>query len=185
MNEDAAEAFLTSEHVLLKRRLQPFTFRHAFLLTVAENSFLVGGVKTTEDVYQFAEICSRPGNKAASGIGTLRRYLWALWTARADFTKEVEKANAYLEDYNSCPKIWQKKNGKEPVCHWIISTIATLMSRFHFSEEEAWDMTPGAASWYIAASYEADPAFELKLVSEQDEKLIDFVKQHQQRRAAE
>lgn len=72
---------------------------------------------------------------------------------QAEVTAELQH---FLKESLSIPKIWNKQNAgevsqkKEPMNRAVI-LAAALISKFGFSEEEAWNMPICKAIWYITA----------------------------------
>ena len=180
MNEKLIEAFFDAPHTVLKRRLRPFTLRHAFVLSAGDNKIVAGGDYTVGDLYQAVEVCSRDASFffADKPLSKLKRWWWEVRTKKADMLDEFDKFGRYIEDYTPAPAIWagegsSKGNAK---CDWIISTVAGLMSRLGMSREEAWELSPGEATFYLVAVLESDPMAHMDLMSEAEEAAIAAMK---------
>lgn len=105
--------------------------------------------------------------------------------------KALEEFGRYLGESMSVPKIWIKNSDKEEVkkptnIPETLSMVVILMSKFGFSEQEAWNMPFSKAVWYTTA-YSAQEGAELSVITtEQEEsegedlkKLKDFEKSMQ------
>lgn len=179
MQDKLIEAFFDAPHRVLGRRLHPFTLRHAFILAAGDNAFFNGGTPTVGDLYQAVEICSRPPGFFPKG-GTpskWRRRWWEIRTSRCDRLAEAEKFRRYIEDYTASPSVWTSVDGgKGAKCHWVISTVAAVVANLHLQLEEAWNLSPGEASWYLVASYESNPWAKIDVMSEEEEEAIELMK---------
>lgn len=179
MNEKLIEAFFDAPHVVLKRRLRPFTLRHAFILSAGDNAFFSEAEPTIGDVYQAVEVCSRDGRFFFhSEPSRIKRKWLEIRNLGANYIAEALKLQAYFEDYTASPTLWTKEGGgKASKCHWIISTVANLMARFSMTRDEAWSLTPGEATWYIVAAYEADPWVSVDVMSDEEARFIASMKE--------
>lgn len=102
--------------------------------------------------------------------------------------KAFTEFGEYLSQSMSVPKIWTKNNdkseGKKPTNIPETLSLATiLMTKFGFSEYEAWNMPFSKAVWY-STSYASQEGAEISIITTEDEekegkdlsKLEDFEK---------
>lgn len=173
MNEKLIEAFFDAPHTVLKRRLKPFSLRHAFVLAAGDNELMGGSDPTIGDLYQAVEVCSRDSSYFFSDAkpGIIRRWWWELRCKKLDIVAEFLAFKEYVEDYMAAPSVWtdeSKGGSKAAKCNWIISTIAGLMKQLGMSREEAWNMPPGQAMWMLVAAYESDPNVKIDIMSDEE-----------------
>ena len=79
----------------------------------------------------------------------------------------------YLSESMSIPKIWTKKNGESEKAKptnipETLSMAVILMSKFGFSEQDAWNMPFSKAVWYTTA-YSAQEGAELSVITTEQE----------------
>jgi hypothetical protein len=107
-DERFAESFLHApSHRVCGFKLKPFSCWHRLQLEWIDSKILLGGA-TLWDLYLAAKICSTeyPYSAQLREFGPIRSILWHIWSFRKDFVKEIHKFYAYIEDYNSPPKLW-------------------------------------------------------------------------------
>lgn len=171
MQDSLIEAFFNADHKVLGRKLKPLTLRHCFMLSVAKNPILTGEVPTWEDLIQAVEICSRDSNYFLKGKSPskLRRYLWDIRLAcYNNRLKQFSLFSAYLKDYFSPPVYWSSGDSKPNKVNWIISNVSLLVKMYSMPFEEAWNMTVGEASWWIAAGYNNDPSTSVDIMTDEE-----------------
>lgn len=168
MNERLVEAFWHAKHRLYGRRLRPLTLRHCFVLASAGNPLIEGGaIPTTADLIQAVEICSRPPSFFLEG--NQPNWLARQWVGFLSVLEKqaLPKFVAYLNDYSTGPRIWQKAGGNSsPKVHWTVSTVAGLCHWCGLSLAEAWAMTPGEAQWLLAAAIDQSPMASIDVMTD-------------------
>ena len=139
---------------------------------------MVGGLPTELDLFEFADVCSKPGEHAFSPTKGVRHFWWALRNRRAVYAEEVKRCANYVEDYGSAPRAWSKNKGEQgPASPWPLLAVVQLMSSLGMSEQEAWDTSPGVASWYIAAGREVRG--EIELMTDKEARIVDMMKEEE------
>lgn len=177
MDDRLTEAFWHVPHRVCGRTLRPLTLRHCFVLSTADNPLITGGrVATTADLLQAVEICYRPSGFFLDG----RRPNWFArqYTALGSVFARggIPEFVAYLEDYCTGPSVWRPQNAKGAKAHWVISTVAGLCYWLRMPLEQAWEMSPGAASWLLAAAIEQSPHASIDLMSEEEQRIVDQIR---------
>lgn len=89
-------------------------------------------------------------------------------------SKAFETFGRYMSESMSAPKVWMKDDGnskdlmKEKVPR-TLSIVVCLMTKFGFSEREAWDMPFSRALWYTTAFASQEGAEIEVITTEQEE----------------
>jgi hypothetical protein len=169
-----------SGHVVLGRRLRPFSFWLQQLLLGVDSPFLSvwkippSSVDLFENLYLAIEICrvKFPHRPIQTGLrATLRRKLTVFWWyLRLGMGKprghrmvrlliEAAKFRAYVNDYSSGPVHFpsRDKNSRAiqtPVALYQMSLFRKYQP--HVSRDECWQMSPGDVGWQTTAAQEAD-----------------------------
>ena len=179
MNDKLIEAFFDAPHTVLKRRLKPFTLRHAFVLSAGDNFIIEDGDPSVGDLYQAVEVCSRDSkyffsDKAPSFI---QRWWHEKRCKKLDILTEFESFQAYLEDYMAGPSVWSKDEGggKGSKCNWIISTVVSLM-KLGMTKDDAFDTPPGQAMWLLVSAMESDPNVNIDIMSDKEVEAVEYLK---------
>jgi hypothetical protein len=173
-------AFLAPpKYVIGGIELDYFCPRHFLTLQVINSPFIDTNAKgvTGKDIFIALRICSTENWVASLKTPTLLerwRYL-RIDSIPENKAKALEEFGRYLGESMSVPKIWIKNNGKEEVkkptnIPETLSMVVILMSKFGFSEQEAWNMPFSKAVWYTTA-YSSQEGAELSIITtEQEEK---------------
>lgn len=160
--ETFSRAFLGPEskrHVVLGRRLRPYSLWHQFLLAATEHPLSVEGSQFTfTDLVTAVNICrlrypQKPPRRPY-GIVSLICGLRA-----SDWETEAQKFFDYAGSYNQCPEFWIQENqrsfkGQMPKPLAVASALISI----GFAEHVAWDMPVGKASYYEAAHHQLNGA---------------------------
>jgi hypothetical protein len=86
-----------------------------------------------------------------------------------------EQFQLYISESVSCPKTWTKdsesnkkvNNGDENMPS-SLSIVVLLMTKFGFSEKEAWDLPFGRAIWYSTA-FSSQEGADIKIITTESE----------------
>ena len=180
MDKRYLNAFLAPpKYVIGGIELDYFCPRHFLTLQVINSPFIDTNAKgvTGKDIFIALRICSTENWVASLKTPTLLerwRYL-RIDSIPENKAKALEEFGRYLGESMSVPKIWIKNNGKEEVkkptnIPETLSMVVILMSKFGFSEQEAWNMPFSKAVWYTTA-YSSQEGAELSIITtEQEEK---------------
>jgi hypothetical protein len=171
-------AFLAPpKYVIGGIELDYFCPRHFLTLQVINSPFIDTNAKgvTGKDIFIALRICSTENWVASLKTPTLLerwRYL-KIDSIPENKAKALEEFGRYLGESMSVPKIWIKNNGKEEVkkptnIPETLSMVVILMSKFGFSEQEAWNMPFSKAVWYTTA-YSSQEGAELSIITTEQE----------------
>lgn len=149
------EAFANTGHVVLGRRLLPFSLWHQFLLETHQSKLLLGGVPTPLDLWLAVRLCSTPWNPRfeVPRINPPGRLRWVLSVGRYNFQQEMRKFNDYWGDFNSSPKFWPNQHkyqeGAAPQrdVDEMLELAAFIVHQSSISWEQVWTMPIGALRW--------------------------------------
>lgn len=196
MDKRYLHAFLAPpKYVIGGIELDYFCPRHFLTLQVINSPFIDSKAKgvTGKDIFIALRVCSTRNWMESLNTPTLLerwRYL-RIDSIPENKAKALEEFGRYLGESMSIPKIWIKNSDKEEVkkptnIPETLSMVVILMSKFGFSEQEAWNMPFSKAVWYTTA-YSAQEGAELSVITtEQEEsegedlkKLKDFEKSMQ------
>ena len=105
-----AEAFLHQrKHVVLGRRLKPFSYWHKLQLEWINSKILLGNPGPW-DLWLAVRICQSQFPNQARLPGSKKSSWWQVWWNIANYgrrwDRETEKFREYLGDYCSPPKLW-------------------------------------------------------------------------------
>lgn len=169
MDALAAEAFLNANHRVYGLALKPMSLGHAFTLEAIGSPFYYGNTGNAKELQLAAWICSRPPLAVPSMTG-LQSKIWRMALPFFDYEKELSAWRVYAIDHVSGPQFWNKpaKPGESAEPSKIppaVSTAVRLM-RLGMTEQQAWATPVGVASWYEAASYEAEAGVRLDIVTD-------------------
>lgn len=150
-----SEAFINAPHVVLGRRLRPFSLWHLFLLQTLDSPYLTGGTRAVEpfDLKTAVGVCSLRFDE------TKVRRPWGpgvWWSCRSQsrFSEESNKLISFIGDYLQRPDFnvitpdnakTQTPRGQPPD---VLQIAWDLMSGMGCSERYAWEMPLGKAYWY-------------------------------------
>ena len=152
VEEKFAEAWLNTSHKVLGVKLRPFSLWHRFLLDQLDTKILSGGdYISIMDLYTGCLICRNvyPNVK-------IKVPIWKYFTLKRKtkkITSEFEAFSTYITDFAGFPEFWEKEDSesnKGPAPD-PLGTVVSLMN-MGFTENQAWDMPVGKASWYSATS---------------------------------
>ena len=178
MDKRYLNAFLAPpKYVIGGIELDYFCPRHFLTLQVINSPFIDTNAKgvTGKDIFIALRICSTENWVASLKTPTLLerwRYL-KIDSIPENKAKALEEFGRYLGESMSVPKIWIKNNGKEEVkkptnIPETLSMVVILMSKFGFSEQEAWNMPFSKAVWYTTA-YSSQEGAELSIITTEQE----------------
>ena len=179
------EAWFNADHVVLGRRLRPFSLGSAMVLSLSDSPFLLGTAPGVDygltDLQLAVLVCSTPTQfffdtrLSSSWWKRLRRILWTRKCKRLNFREECQKFVTYIDDYYSPPSTWlddgDSGDGKLGA-PWVLCNATFLMRNTTMSEERVWSMPLGQALWYAATISEQLGA-KIQLLSEEERKALE------------
>lgn len=156
-------------------KLKPFSLRHTMTLTALGSPIVAGDMPRVkpEDIIIFLRVCSSEN----AFVALKKPSIWDKWCqARMEinthyYFDQLLSINAYIKLCNTMPSTYTKEEKEEkkgesvPV---VLGLATSLMSKLHFTRDEAWDCTVGQAVWYLTAFAIAEGA-EVKIISTQAE----------------
>jgi hypothetical protein len=169
MDALAAEAFLNAEHSVYGLRMRPLSLGHAFALEAIGSPLYEGREGAESDLLLAAWMCSRPPLAQLNCSG-LRYDVWRWLAGKMDFAEQRRRWETYVGDYSAAPQFWKKQTSNKYEPSKIpngISTVVGLM-KLGMTESQAWATPVGAASWYQAASYEAESGNKVDIVTDSE-----------------
>ena len=164
LEEQFAEAWLTSKHKVFGYKLLPFSCWHKFLLLASESP-LMNAEATDEEIslpflFAAAKICTLKYPESFSrGYPLLNRLRYWRYGTHA----QGEKFQEFFVDHCHFPELWDvgskegnssKSNNAPPD---PLGTVCQIM-RMGLSEKEAWDMPIGKAYWYSTVQAQLEGA---------------------------
>lgn len=182
MDKRYLHAFLAPpKYVIGGIELDYFCPRHFLTLQVIKSPFIDSKAKgvTGKDIFIALRVCSTRNWMESLNTPTLLerwRYL-RIDSIPENKAKALEEFGRYLGESMSIPKIWIKNSDKEEVkkptnIPETLSMVVILMSKFGFSEQEAWNMPFSKAVWYTTA-YSAQEGAELSVITTEQEESED------------
>ena len=173
------------QHVVLGRRLLPFSEWHRFLLLSIESPLLIPeAAPTLADVEVAVRICrsryrtplSRilPARRSGRVAGWFRQ-IRAVWLSRRfPLPTALAAFDEYVRDYMAPPEFWEKEpSGAAVVLNKLpdsLSLVTSLIAGGSFqpdNEAAAWEMPLGKAHWY-ATAFAKQAGADLRLRTESD-----------------
>lgn len=150
--------------------------RHYMMLLALESPVLTG--KATEirpeDLIIFAKVCSQTNPFTALQKPSWSDK-WKMTKLEVDseyFIETVMVTKEYIDACCSAPKTYTKEDGvkefKKETLPGVLSMATSLMSKLHFTKEDAWSTPVGQAVWLLTA-YAIGEGSEVKIMTTQDE----------------
>lgn len=178
MDKRYLHAFLAPpKYVIGGIELDYFCPRHFLTLQVINSPFIDSKAKgvTGKDIFIALRVCSTRNWMESLNTPTLLerwRYL-RIDSIPENKAKALEEFGRYLGESMSVPKIWIKNSDKEEVkkptnIPETLSMVVILMSKFGFSEQEAWNMPFSRALWYTTA-YASQEGAEITIITTEEE----------------
>ena len=178
MDKRFLHAFLSPpKFVIGGIELDYFCPRHFLTLQIIKSPFLDTKAKgvTGKDIFIALRVCSTKNWIDSLKTPTLLerwRYL-KIDSIQENKALALSEFGRYLSESMSVPKIWTKKNGeseksKPTNIPETLSMAVLLMSKFGFSEQDAWNMPFSKAVWYTTA-YSAQEGAELSVITTEQE----------------
>jgi hypothetical protein len=176
-------------------KLKPFSLRHMLILQAIESPFMSSKRPPScpEDVLVFLRVCSSEHPSKAFRKPTLmdRLRIARMEASIGCFKKQVDACMAYVEMCTSAPKTYTKDDEevhkKRENVPGPLSLAGSLMSRLHFTQDQAWDCTLGQAIWYLTAHAIAEGA-EIRILTTEEEARsesdLTLLKRHQEQALA-
>lgn len=193
MDKRYLHAFLSPpKYVIGGIELDYFCPRHFLTLQIIDSPFLNPNAKGIDgrDLFTALRICSTENwVKSLDKLSLTERWKYLkIECIPENKQKAFTDFGEYLSQSMSVPKIWTKNNdkteGKKPTnIPETLSLATVLMTKFGFSEDEAWNMPFSKAVWYSTA-YASQEGAEISIITTEDEdretkdlsKLEDFEK---------
>ena len=187
-------AFLTpKKHKVAGVWLDTFCCRHMLTLEAIRSPLVARGkpVNGVDDLVNAIKICStKDWQEAIDSSGIVNNIKFNYLFIDAEALAEGFKAfQLYITESMSAPKTWIKgadsknidvKNEGEGVPP-SLALVVLLMTKFNFSERDAWDCPYSRAVWY-ATAYAAQEGADIKIITtdseeraEEDKKLIEDI----------
>jgi len=140
-------------------KLDALCFRHLLTLEVINSPFLIadGRVPCADDIVKVLKICSTPNWVEASKASFFEKLRLAKIYSDIEYQVYIiTLLKKYFEESMSVPKVWIKSNPNETsqrkeTIHRTITVCTILMVKFGFTEEQAWNMPIGRATWYLTS----------------------------------
>lgn len=193
MDKRYLHAFLSPpKYVIGGIELDYFCPRHFLTLQIIDSPFLNPEAKGIDgrDLFTALRICSTENwVKSLDKLTLIERWKYLkIECIPENKQKAFTEFGEYLSQSMSVPKVWVKNNdkseGKKPTNIPETLSLATiLMTKFGFSEYDAWNMPFSKAVWY-STSYASQEGAEISIITTEDEekeskdlsKLEDFEK---------
>jgi hypothetical protein len=174
-------AFLTpKKHRVAGVWLDAFCCRHMLVLEAIKSPLLGGGDKAPhlDDLVVAIRICSTKSWQDAVEEPSLRDNIkFNYLHISVDALQEAfEQFKVYISESMSIPKVWVKQDGDINQTSKAngggippsLSLTVLLMTKFNFSEDEAWNMPYCRAIWYSIA-YSAQEGTDIKIITTEEE----------------
>lgn len=156
--------------------LDIFCPRHYITLEAVKSPFVEPNPKhiTFKDLFIAMRICStkcwEDAIKEPNIIDKLKYYSISSFSSRQ--SKAFESFGRYMSESMSVPKIWLKDNNnnnksKENLPK-TLSIVVCLITKFGFSENDAWNMPFSRAVWYVTA-YASQEGAEIEVITTESE----------------
>lgn len=159
-------------------KLDIFCPRHFITLQALESPFVVSNPVglNYKDLFIAMRVCSTSSwSEAVEKPSLVERLKYlAIESISSNKSKAFETFGRYMSESMSAPKVWMKDDGnskdlmKEKVPR-TLSIVVCLMTKFGFSEREAWDMPFSRALWYTTAFASQEGAEIEVITTEQEE----------------
>ncbi len=163
MDDGFYTAFTGGGGRLLGRRVRPFSHWHALLLSAIESPVLLSpNAVSMDNVLIALRVCGTKWPDIPNlgyTIPDAGQKLLAKWRP-ARLHNSAGWLGEYLSEFTSRPEFYlseSAKNGEGFTAPPLLSTVSYLIGK-GFTEERAWNMSLGEASWYEATLLERDGA---------------------------
>lgn len=150
-----------SGHVILGRRLRPFTFWAAANLDFIKSRF-AGHPPRTEiisfpDIYLATEVCRLRWPRTLN-INRLD-FEYRAWFYGRRFARDqkyrfdqIRAFTSYIKDYCGCDPEFVTAEGSAPVkLPWYLYHVAMLVKHAGFTQRQAWATTVSFGQWWVTA----------------------------------
>ena len=148
-------AALVQPPVILGRGLRPFCAGHTIVLEALGNPFVTGAPKDLAALAQAVFVCSRTFEEGVAAINLvagedpdtrkLERYCrkWGRKERRVDATVEIERFEAYIDEYSEAPELWDEPGDKDlrAPYPYLCAMGALAACSGSISLSEAWNMS--------------------------------------------
>lgn len=187
------EAFAHVGHVVMGRRLEPFSLRHRFWLEVLESPLVAGGEANLIDLELASRVCAMRFEALDRGVPgmllrgprwweKLRFLRWVAWGRAA---VEYGKLQAYFLDYGCPPATHggtpQAADGKRyEAMPGLLGLVTALVRGSGWEPETVWALNPGAAEWYLVGIF-AHRGVDMRLKTEHDEEFEEGMRLEKQK----
>jgi hypothetical protein len=174
-------AFLTpKKHRVAGVWLDAFCCRHMLVLEAIKSPLLGGGTQSPhlDDLVCAIRICSTKSWQEAIDEPSIRENIKFnyLHISVDALQKAFEEFQIYISESMSIPKVWVKQDGdinqtSKTTGGGIppsLSLVVLLMTKFKFSEDEAWNMPYCRAIWYSIA-FSAQEGTDIKIITTEEE----------------
>lgn len=148
-------------------------------LQIIDSPFLNPNAKGIDgrDLFTALRICSTENwVKSLEKLSLIERWKYLkIECIPENKQKAFTEFGEYLSQSMSVPKIWTKNNdkteGKKPTnIPETLSLATVLMTKFGFSENDAWNMPFSKAVWYSTA-YSSQEGAEISIITTEDEEM--------------
>jgi hypothetical protein len=157
--------------------LDYFCARHFITLQMINSPFINPNAKglNGKDLFTALRVCStKSWLDSLNKLTLVERWRYLLIDSIPENqSKALMMFGDYLSQSMSVPKIWVKADDKkEPAkptnIPETLSMVVILMTKFGFSEEEAWNMPFSRAIWY-ATAFSAQEGAEISIITTESE----------------
>lgn len=177
------EAFASTPHEVMGKRLRPFCLYYQFWLDFIESPLWTGKRPASLiDLEIATRLCSCDYGEAERIIQehrnrgrfhawywkVLGRWIWALKALRFNTKIEAEKFHAYIHSTYSPPE-FHGSSRRNPAEEFppVLGTVCWLVEWGGWAERRVWMLPLGRAHWYVTG-YLRNKGVSLKLVTERD-----------------
>lgn len=174
-------AFLSpKKHKVAGIYLDAFCCRHAITLEALKSPFSTNNVDgrapSVFDLIIAIRVCSTNNwYDATESVPFSQKLKFNLLTLSiAEQAKAFEEFVIYMKESMSVPKIWVNSNSDGSVAQKkekippTLSLVVLLMTKFNFTEDEAWDIPFARAVWY-SIGFVAQEAGEIDVITTDQE----------------
>ena len=178
-------AFLTpKKHRVAGVWLDAFCCRHMLVLEAIKSPLLGGGdtSPTLDDLVRAIRICSTNSwQEAIEEPSFYQNLKFNYLSVSMDGLQEAFEAfKIYVSESMSIPKVWVKQDGEinqknQKTGGGIPPSLALtvlLMTKFNFSEDEAWNMPYCRAVWYSIA-FASQEGSDIKIITTSEEESVE------------
>lgn len=152
------EAFENVGHRVYGYRLKPYSLWHRFCLEMLNSPVITGEPTSGLELYAAARVCCSQFGELpdlAPAKGLIRRLRLSARLRQYGLQAEAKKFQAYLEDFESGPKLWPDEGGsRSPKCSEMdqgLELAAHVIRETGWTQETVWNMPIGQLRWYSAA----------------------------------